>query len=88
MPKGTQDRNLPAVRIAKLHLGQPRHLSPWVIDAGIALAAGVLTVAAIASADESGSVPPDPLAYSLGIAAAGGLAWRRRFPVAVVAGSK
>jgi signal transduction histidine kinase len=86
MRKGTQDRNLPAVRIAKLHPGRPRHLSPWVIDAGIALAAGVLTVAAIASADESGSVPPDPLAYSLGIAAASALAWRRRFPVAVVAG--
>jgi signal transduction histidine kinase len=74
------------VRIAKLDLGQRRHLSPLVIDAGIALAAAVLTVAGIASTDESASDLPDLFAYSLGIAAAAALVWRRRFPVAVVVG--
>jgi signal transduction histidine kinase len=74
------------VRIAKLDLGQRGHLSPLVIDAGIALAAAVLTVAGIASTDESASDLPDLFAYSLGIAAAAALVWRRRFPVAVVVG--
>jgi signal transduction histidine kinase len=74
------------VRISKLDPGQRLHLSPLVADAGIAFGAAVLTVAAIASRDEWGSVTPDPLAYSLGIAAAAALVWRRRFPVAVVAG--
>jgi signal transduction histidine kinase len=74
------------VRIARLNPGRRRHLSPLVIDAGIAIAAGALTVGGIASRDELGSVPPDLLAYTLGIAAAAALLWRRRFRVAVVAG--
>jgi signal transduction histidine kinase len=63
---------------------RPR-LSPLVVDAGIALGAGLLTVAGIAARDEPGSLPPDALGYSLGVGAAVALLWRRRFPAAVVA---
>jgi signal transduction histidine kinase len=63
---------------------QPR-LSPYVVDVGLALAAGLFTVAGIASRDELGSLRPDVFAYSLGIGAAAALLWRRRFPATVVA---
>ena len=78
-------RNVSAMGVGKVNTSERRpRVSPVVIDVGVALAAGVLTVAGIASADEAGSVPPDVLGYSLGIAAAAALLWRRGFPVAVL----
>jgi signal transduction histidine kinase len=62
-----------------------RRVSPFVLDVGIALTAGLVTVSGIAARDELGSLRPDVLGYSLGIGAAAALLWRRRFPVAVVA---
>src|SRR5262245_17919157 len=69
MQEPTRDPYPHIVRIAKLDPRHRRHLSPLVIDAGIALAAAVLTVAGIASTDESTSDLPDLFAYSLGVAA-------------------
>jgi signal transduction histidine kinase len=62
-----------------------RRVSPFVLDVGISLTAGLVTVSGIAARDELGSLRPDVLGYSLGIGAAIALLWRRRFPTAVVA---
>jgi signal transduction histidine kinase len=81
-----ETRNVPDMRVVKVGSTHGRRLlSPFVLDVGIALTAGLVTVAGIAARDEPGSLRPDVLGYSLGIAAAAALLWRRRFPTAVVA---
>lgn len=60
----------------------------WVIDAVLALAVAVIVTMAIVTATEPDSVPPGhAFAYALGLALAGLVLFRRRWPVGVLLAS-
>jgi len=60
---------------------------PYAIDVGLAVVVAVAVMIAISVARETGSKPPDTLAYALGVTIGALLLGRRRWPVGVLAAS-